>query len=551
MNTDMNMNILNEDPKIYTVDNMLTEEECEHFIDISSGNLKRALVSGGKEGYVSQGRSGSNTWLAHNTDDITKRVGERIAQHVQMPLENAEKFQIIYYGVSQEYRKHYDSWDHDGSEKTFRNVKYGGARLRTALVYLNDVEEGGGTQMTKLGITVEAKKGRLLVFDNVYEGTHNKHLLSEHAGMPVKRGEKYAFNLWFRECNRNKLYSDFNPSYYASSKSIRKIIITDNKLEKGDYIPFINFKTVNNITKSIHTFCDAKPFLIITVLDMDKIYHIQNNINKLLSNYHIITVSKNNGDFIKNGKIFYTCDNELLKLFNVTENLLFYVASPNRRIKNIYQNLNEIIKIDDMSCFIDSNSHIPYLIIDDVLDESLLNEILDFYKTNKDSGKLTDYSHSTKNRQHIHPSPDLESKLDNKLSRSVFQEVKKIFYHHITHRETYKICGYDSISSGRFHAHRDTPPPYQHRKYAMSLLLNDDYEGGEFYLPEYNKKIKLKKNSAIIFPGICTHQVLQVISGIRMAIITFFVNGDLRPQYKVKSDFYRENNITECEIYPQ
>ena len=59
MTTNMNVNILCEDPKIYTVDNMLTDEECEHFIDISKANLKRALVSGGKEGYVSQGRSGS------------------------------------------------------------------------------------------------------------------------------------------------------------------------------------------------------------------------------------------------------------------------------------------------------------------------------------------------------------------------------------------------------------------------------------------------------------------------------------------------------------
>ena len=28
-------------------------------------------------------------------------------------------------------------------------MKYGGARLRTALVYLNNVEEGGGTRMSK------------------------------------------------------------------------------------------------------------------------------------------------------------------------------------------------------------------------------------------------------------------------------------------------------------------------------------------------------------------------------------------------------------------
>ena len=34
---------------------------------------------------------------------------------------------------------------HDGSEKTLRCMKYGGARIKTALVYLNDVEEGGST----------------------------------------------------------------------------------------------------------------------------------------------------------------------------------------------------------------------------------------------------------------------------------------------------------------------------------------------------------------------------------------------------------------------
>ena len=32
--------------------------------------------------------------------------------------------------------------------------------------------------------------------------------------MPVIKGEKYAFNLWFRECPSKKLYSEFNPEYY-------------------------------------------------------------------------------------------------------------------------------------------------------------------------------------------------------------------------------------------------------------------------------------------------------------------------------------------------
>lgn len=215
----MAIEIHNEDPNIYTIDNMLTTEQCQHFIDISKSSLRRAMVSGSKSGYISKGRSGSNTWIEHDHDEITMTVAKSIAEQVNIPLENAEKFQIIHYDENQEYRNHYDSWDHDGSEKTLRNMKYGGARMRTALVYLNNVEEGGGTRMSKLNITIEPREGRLLVFDNVYEGTNKKHLLSEHAGTPVIRGEKYAFNLWFRECNRSMLYSDFNPAYYEKLKA--------------------------------------------------------------------------------------------------------------------------------------------------------------------------------------------------------------------------------------------------------------------------------------------------------------------------------------------
>ena len=94
-------------------------------------------------------------------------------------------------------------------------MKYGGARLKTALVYLNDVEEGGSTNLNRINVDVSPKQGKLLVFDNTYSGTNIKHPLSEHAGMPVIKGEKYAFNLWFKECHSKKLYSDFNPEYYT------------------------------------------------------------------------------------------------------------------------------------------------------------------------------------------------------------------------------------------------------------------------------------------------------------------------------------------------
>lgn len=196
------------------MDDVLNKEECEHFIQISKASLTRARVSADSKGVISEGRSGSNTWIAHDYDKITLSVATRIATHVGMPLEHAEKFQIIHYDISQEYRSHYDSWDHNGSEKTMRCMRKGGARLRTGLVYLCDVEEGGGTKMTRLDIVVKPKQGRLLVFENCQRDSNEKHIDSLHEGMPVIKGEKFAFNLWFKECTRSMLYREFNPEYY-------------------------------------------------------------------------------------------------------------------------------------------------------------------------------------------------------------------------------------------------------------------------------------------------------------------------------------------------
>ena len=228
--------VYSTDPFVGTYQNILTDEECQHFIDISKDSLKRSLVSTNKKGVVSPGRTGLNTWIRHDFDKVTKEVGERIAKIVNIPLENAEAYQVIYYGVSQEYRQHYDSWDHNGSEKTLRCMKFGGARMKTALCYLNDVKKGGGTRMTRLKMTVPAEKGKLLVFQNtISDKDHTKHPLSEHAGLPVEEGEKFAFNLWFKECNSKKLYRDFNPGYFEKYETPKPAeVVKSTEVEEDD-----------------------------------------------------------------------------------------------------------------------------------------------------------------------------------------------------------------------------------------------------------------------------------------------------------------------------
>ena len=53
--------VLRNDPIIYTIDNTITDEECEHIINIAKPNLKRAKVFGdGGKTFVSSGRTNSS-----------------------------------------------------------------------------------------------------------------------------------------------------------------------------------------------------------------------------------------------------------------------------------------------------------------------------------------------------------------------------------------------------------------------------------------------------------------------------------------------------------
>ena len=123
----------------------------------------------------------------------------------------------------------------------------------------------------------------------------------------------------------------------------------------------------------------------------------------------------------------------------------------------------------------------PVLVIPDAIDEALAQDLIHYLDSHEGDGVIADGDF--KRRLHIHPDRDLEHRLDDKLCKSVLPEIEKVFYSEITHRETYKICRYDGSNSGKFGKHRDTIAPHLHRRYAITLVLNDDYEGGRDRLP--------------------------------------------------------------------
>ena len=190
----------NDKQMIAVVHDFISQEECEEILAYSWQNMERSTVaSKDGKGQKHDKRTGSNTWLQHDASPIIKGVADRISQMVSMPLKNAEPFQVVYYKENEEYDYHWDSFDESDDVATEEYTKNGGQRLITVLGYLRDVPKGGETGFNHLGVNIQPRRGSVIVWWNVEPNTTKREIKSQHAGLPVLEGEKYAFNLWFRE----------------------------------------------------------------------------------------------------------------------------------------------------------------------------------------------------------------------------------------------------------------------------------------------------------------------------------------------------------------
>lgn len=198
-----NVYLYSASPIVYVVKNFLSNAECESFITEAHGNLKDSTVIGVENEIKLSARTSKNCWIEHDANEAVHEVSKRLSILVQMPIRNAEQYQLVYYEKGGEYKAHFDSFDFH-SEEGKKNWEPGGQRMLTVIAYLNDVENGGGTDFPELGFFIPPKKGDIVVFNNTLEsndlGNHPQiHPQSLHAGMPVISGKKWIVNLWFRE----------------------------------------------------------------------------------------------------------------------------------------------------------------------------------------------------------------------------------------------------------------------------------------------------------------------------------------------------------------
>lgn len=114
--------------------------------------------------------------------------------------------------------------------------------------------------------------------------------------------------------------------------------------------------------------------------------------------------------------------------------------------------------------------------------------------------------------------------LDERIFGRIVPMIKKAFAFDVTRREDLHIARYVGRREGITMGHRDNMEPLgAHRRFALSVSLNDDYEGGGISFREFSPKAyRVPAGTAMVFSSSLLHEVEETTEGVRYNLISHF-----------------------------
>lgn len=186
-----------DSPKVWIFDKFLTDQECDEIIRIADERLERSTVTESQTGgsVIENTRTSDGMFIQKYENDFIQKVDSLIEEITRWPVQKQEPLQVLRYNVGGEYTSHNDYFnENDPGTKALTATS--GNRVGTFLIYLSDVEEGGATLFTDIGLKVKPRKGCAAMFSYPQPNSTSKTL---HAGMPVTKGVKWLGVKWMRK----------------------------------------------------------------------------------------------------------------------------------------------------------------------------------------------------------------------------------------------------------------------------------------------------------------------------------------------------------------
>lgn len=181
------------------VDDFLSQETCASILEELEFSFWRpsTVVRKGQDGPLQVRRSRmrvsestSQEWFSPELLREIRRIESRLVRTLGCARERYEPWQATRYPVGGKFDFHYDCgcWKDEPA----------GEREATVLLYLDSPPRGGSTRFRELGLKIEARAGRLLVWKNLLpDGECDPGMI--HSGAPVKRGRKTTLVTWIRQ----------------------------------------------------------------------------------------------------------------------------------------------------------------------------------------------------------------------------------------------------------------------------------------------------------------------------------------------------------------
>jgi predicted 2-oxoglutarate/Fe(II)-dependent dioxygenase YbiX/peroxiredoxin len=176
----------------------------------------------------------------------------------------------------------------------------------------------------------------------------------------------------------------------------------------------------------------------------------------------------------------------------------------------------------------------PVLWLPNVFEPELCSALIDVYKKqgSEESGFMRDVAGKTtlvhdfahkRRRDCIVSDAALIKAIKVRVQRRIASEILKVHHFNATRMERYIVACYTAEDHGHFRSHRDnTTKGTAHRRFAVSINLNDDFEGGALSFPEYGQQsFSPPGGGAVVFSCSLLHSVSAVTKGRRFAFLPF------------------------------
>jgi len=197
----------------------------------------------------------------------------------------------------------------------------------------------------------------------------------------------------------------------------------------------------------------------------------------------------------------------------------------------------------------------PILVLPNVFDADFCKHLIGLYDTHggeetgfmiERDGKtvgVLDHSHKRR-RDYMIEDDSIMQETQKWVQRRIIPEILKVHQFRVTRMERYMVGCYTAEDRGHFRPHRDnTTRGTAHRRFACSIALNDDYDGGEVGFPEYGSRtFKAPAGGAVVFSCSLLHMVTPVTRGRRYVFLPFLYD-DAAAEIRERNNTYLSEEI--------